>query len=44
MNDFKPFEDKLSGLIVALSPAGRRRMTADIAKKLRLRQQQRIKS
>lgn len=44
MTDFKPFEDKLAGLIAALSPAGRRRMTADIAKKLRQRQQQRIKS
>ncbi|HHY1046599.1 TPA: phage virion morphogenesis protein [Klebsiella pneumoniae] len=44
MNDFKPFEDKLAGLIAALSPAGRRQMTADIAKKLRQRQQQRIKS
>ncbi|VGP53012.1 hypothetical protein SB00094_02493 [Klebsiella variicola subsp. tropica] len=44
MNDFKPFEDKLAGLIAALSPAGRRRMTADIAKKMRQRQQQRIKS
>ncbi|MBZ6638111.1 phage virion morphogenesis protein [Klebsiella michiganensis] len=44
MNDFKPFEDKLAGLIAALSPAGQRRMTVDIAKKLRQRQQQRIKS
>lgn len=44
MNDFKPFEDKLTGLIAALSPTGRRRMTVDIAKKLRQRQQQRIKS
>ena len=44
MNDFKPFEDNLAGLLAALSPAGRRRMTADIAKKLRQRQQQRIKS
>ncbi|HBR2076842.1 TPA: phage virion morphogenesis protein [Klebsiella quasipneumoniae subsp. quasipneumoniae] len=44
MNDFKPFEDKLAGLISSLSPAGRRRMTIDIAKKLRQRQQQRIKS
>ncbi|HBY5580243.1 TPA: phage virion morphogenesis protein, partial [Klebsiella pneumoniae] len=26
MNDFKPFEDKLAGLISALSPAGRRQM------------------
>lgn len=44
MNEFKPFEDKLAGLIAALSPTGRRRMTADIAKKLRQRQQQRIKA
>lgn len=44
MNDFKPFEDKFAGLIAALSPDGRRRMTVDIAKKLRQRQQQRIKS
>lgn len=43
MNDFKPFEDKLAGWIAALSPAGRRRMTVDITKKLRQRQQQRIK-
>ncbi len=28
MNDFKPFEDKLAGLIAALSPDGRRRMTS----------------
>ncbi len=44
MNELKPFEDKLAGLIATLSPAGRRRMTADIAKRLRQRQQQRIKS
>ena len=44
MNDFKPLEDKLAGLIAALSPDGRRRMTVDIAKKMRQRQQQRIKS
>lgn len=44
MSDLKPFEDKLTGLINALSPAGRRRLTVDIAKKLRQRQQQRIKS
>ncbi|ELI8201580.1 phage virion morphogenesis protein [Yersinia enterocolitica] len=44
MNEFKPFEDKLAGLIAALSPASRRRMTVEIAKKLRQRQQQRIKS
>ena len=44
MNDFKPFDDKLAGLIVALSPAARRRMAADIAKPLRARQQRRIKT
>ncbi|CQH25414.1 phage virion morphogenesis protein [Yersinia enterocolitica] len=44
MNEFKPFEDKLAGLIAALSPASRRSMTVEIAKKLRRRQQQRIKS
>lgn len=44
MDEFKPFDDKLAGLLAALSPAGRRRLTIDIAKKLRQRQQQRIKS
>lgn len=44
MNEFKPFDDKLAGLLAALSPAGRRRLTVDIAKKLRQRQQQRIKT
>lgn len=44
MNEFKPFDDKLAGLLAAMSPAGRRRLTIDIAKKLRQRQQQRIKS
>lgn len=43
MNEFKPFEDKLAGLIASLSPSARRRMTAEIAKKLRASQQQRIK-
>lgn len=43
MNEFRPFEDKLAGLIASLSPAARRRMTAEIAKKLRASQQQRIK-
>lgn len=43
MNDFKPFEDKLAGLIAALSPTARRKMTAEIAKELRTSQQQRIK-
>ncbi|CNL09150.1 phage virion morphogenesis protein [Yersinia kristensenii] len=44
MNEFKPFEDKLASLIAALSPTNRRHMTVEIAKKLRQRQQQRIKS
>lgn len=43
MNELKPFDDKLSGLLASLSPAGRRKMAADIAKKLRTSQQQRIK-
>ncbi|SET28406.1 phage virion morphogenesis protein [Kosakonia radicincitans] len=44
MTEFKPFENELAGLLAALSPAGRRRLTVDIAKKLRQRQQQRIKA
>lgn len=44
MNDFKPFDDRLAGLIAALSPAGRRRMAAEVAKTLRTRQQKRIKT
>ncbi|ELY5817155.1 phage virion morphogenesis protein [Cronobacter turicensis] len=44
MSDFSPFEKRLSALIAALSPAGRRRMAQDIAKTLRTRQQQRIKA
>lgn len=43
MSDFKPFDDKLAGLIGALSPAGRRKLAAEIAKELRRSQQQRIK-
>ncbi len=44
MTEFTPFESELAGLLAALSPAGRRRLTVDIAKKLRQRQQQRIKA
>jgi phage virion morphogenesis protein len=44
MNEFKPFEEKLKGLLDAMSPAARRRLAVDIAKKLRQSQQQRIKS
>ncbi|WFZ22864.1 phage virion morphogenesis protein [Citrobacter portucalensis] len=43
MNEFKSFDDKLAGLIGALSPASRRRLVAEIAKELRRSQQQRIK-
>lgn len=43
MNDFKLFDDKLAGLIAALSPAGRRKLAGEIAKQLRAAQQQRIK-
>jgi len=44
MNEFKPFDDRLAGVIAALSPASRRRMAADIAKTLRTSQQRRIKT
>lgn len=44
MSDFTPFEGKLAGLIASLSPAGRRRLAVDMAKKLRQSQQRRIKS
>lgn len=43
MSEFKPFDDKLAGLLAALSPAGRRKLAGDIAKELRKSQQQRIK-
>lgn len=43
MNEFKPFDDKLAGLIAAISPAGRRKLATEIAKELRRSQQQRIK-
>lgn len=43
MSEFKPFDDKLAGLIGALSPAGRRKLAAEIVKELRRSQQQRIK-
>jgi phage virion morphogenesis protein len=44
MSEFKPFEEKLKGLLDAMSPAARRRLAVDIAKSLRQSQQQRIKS
>ncbi|HED1243089.1 TPA: phage virion morphogenesis protein [Enterobacter bugandensis] len=43
MNKFKPFDDRLNGLIAALSPAARRKLAGEIAKELRKSQQQRIK-
>ena len=43
MSDFKPFDDRLNGLIAALSPASRRKLAGKIAKELRKSQQQRFK-
>lgn len=43
MNEFKPFDDRLNGLIAALSPAARQKLAEEIAKELRKSQQQRIK-
>ncbi|MEA5253351.1 phage virion morphogenesis protein [Enterobacter bugandensis] len=43
MSEFKPFDDRLNGLIAALSPAARRKLAGEIAKQLRKSQQQRIK-
>lgn len=43
MSEFKPFDDRLNGLIAALSPAARRKLAGEIAKELHKSQQQRIK-
>ncbi|MNE69178.1 Phage virion morphogenesis family protein [compost metagenome] len=43
MNELKPFDDQLAGLIAGLSASRRRQMAAEIAKRLRISQQQRIK-
>lgn len=43
MNEFKPFDDRLAGLIGALAPVSRHKLAAEIAKELRRSQQQRIK-
>lgn len=43
MSDLTVLQERLAGLIASLSPAARRRMAAEIAKKLRASQQQRIK-
>ncbi|EHD2019985.1 phage virion morphogenesis protein [Escherichia coli] len=44
MSELNPFENRLAALIAALSPAGRRNLSAEIAKTLRQQQQQRIKA
>ena len=43
MSDFKPFGDRLNGLIAALSSAARRKLAGEIANQLRSAQQQRFK-
>lgn len=43
MSELTTFQERLAGLIASLSPAARRQMAAEIAKKLRTSQQQRIK-
>ena len=43
MSEFKPFDDRLNGLIAALSPGARRKLAGEIAKELRKSQQLRIK-
>lgn len=43
MSELTALQERLAGLIASLSPAARRQMAADIAKKLRISQQQRIK-
>jgi len=44
MSELTPFEERLSALIANLSPASRKKMAAEIAKKLRASQQQNIKA
>lgn len=43
MSELTALQERLAGLIASLSPAARRRMAAEIAKKLRTSQQQSIK-
>ena len=43
MSELTALQERLSGLIASLSPAARRQIAAEIAKKLRISQQQRIK-
>ncbi|WAT03158.1 phage virion morphogenesis protein [Rouxiella chamberiensis] len=44
MNDLQAFEERLAALIANLSPASRKQMAADIAKRLRASQQANIKA
>lgn len=41
--ELKPFDDRLAALLASLSPAGRRKLAAKMAKALRAGQQQRIR-
>ncbi|EKN6152134.1 phage virion morphogenesis protein [Yersinia enterocolitica] len=43
MNELKPFDDALAGLIASLTPKARKTLAVTIAKRLRASQQQRIK-
>lgn len=43
MSELTALQERLAGLIASLSPAARRQMVAEIAKRLRTSQQQRIK-
>ncbi|MGM7873485.1 phage virion morphogenesis protein [Yersinia enterocolitica] len=43
MNELKPFDDALAGLIASLTPKARKALAVSIAKRLRTSQQQRIK-
>ncbi|MCK8154418.1 phage virion morphogenesis protein [Citrobacter amalonaticus] len=43
MSELTALQERLAGLIASLSPAARRQMAAEIAKKLRTSQQQRIR-
>ena len=43
MSELTALQERLAGLIASLSPAARRQMAVEVAKKLRTSQQQRIK-
>ncbi|MBN3265338.1 phage virion morphogenesis protein [Pectobacterium brasiliense] len=44
MNELKPFDNKLAGLLASLSASGRRKLAGTVAKALRGSQQQHIKT